>query len=661
MILSKSWIFPKSDANIPIPHPTPQSYIFFYSRLASLPAASLSSQPHKIITTSLKFQKNRFNGKYQANIIAITAMDEQYWNALFESEFSNAGGGTTQIKNVTLKKLPGRSPRQESVGYYDASELGSPTKISPRKTTHESDADILLSRSERRRPRRRSSKSRDDEELSRSLQHHCPPRSPASKTRVEIMGDYFPTDILEEDEFNLLNASQIFEFEKQGQEEEDAFGRTIIVASTTTSYFQKSLEKSPVRFKDNSSKLEYEEPGDMTFGSKKEPTRSRSLDVGGGDESKSGSRHDDLPVGPPKRSRRTPRRSSMGAHPSKSMPGSIRKEQHTTATYGADSLVVSTAAVNAHQQSSSKSRTRRGNTMTMAMTGYTSSTERHEQRKSFEDKRSHHRNNTSSGSSNLNACRLGIQTDFSPMKASGDRSAYNTSVTTPTKEARNNSSKARRRNSTHGRYVEERHGALSNNHYVSEKHEPKEHRPCRIRSGSPTHHRTRVTHRSSVATCSTTSYSSEDSHDSSMYGCVPPIKAHATEQEKTQKVSRHTSIGSSASSPESHDNTRSGAFPAPHRMSRNRRCSSMGDANRAATAGLETVRPKRRVTRRSSTGYGETILAATTSSKNRGPATNVADTDLSIFDLPSTLPPESKIDFDRMQMLAGELKRIRSV
>jgi hypothetical protein len=112
--------------------------------------------------------------------------------------------------------------------------------------------------------------------------------------------DRIPPDILEE-ELNV-NASQISESEKQG-EEEDAFG-TMFVASTT-SHFPKFLETSSTRRKDNCAKYEYDEPGDMTLG-KKRPTL-RSLDVGG-DESKWGSGHDDLG---PKRSGQTPRRSSM--------------------------------------------------------------------------------------------------------------------------------------------------------------------------------------------------------------------------------------------------------------------------------------------------------------------------------------------------------------
>jgi hypothetical protein len=544
-------------------------------------------------------------------------MEEQDWNtALFLESESNAWGGTQinvadleSYDLATMEQLPERGQGRRG----DASELGSSTKNCSRKTRNESDD--LLARSQRRPPR--FSKASDDE-FSR-LQYHCPPRSTASKTRVhqqgrrKSMGDYTPPNILEE-EFNV-NASQIFEFEKQG-EQEDAFG-TIFVPSTT-SYFRKSLETSLTRHKDNSATYEYEEPGDMTSGKKKPSTR-MSLDVRG-DEYEWASGHGDPGS---KRSGRTPRRSGICALPSASMPSSM-SNQHVTETHIAISSVFM-APVDAHQ-SPLKSR-RRGST-----TG-SSSIERHEKRKP-DDKKSHHAH-TSSGSSNLNAI-LGIRTYSSP-KASGYRSVW-TSVT----EAHKNSSKARRRNSMNGHYVEEERGALSNNHEY----------PCHSRSGgSPTHHRRRAaSRRSSLAICNT--YSS-DSHD--LYGCVSPVEAQATEQqEKTQKArsschraSRYsTSIGSSASPPESHDNSSSGAST-PHLASRK---ISINDASRTTT-GFESVRPRRRMPRRSSTGYSETILAATASLRNRGPVTNVADADLSFFDFPNL--SECKIDFDQMQMLVS--------
>jgi hypothetical protein len=224
------------------------------------------------------------------------------------------------------------------------------------------------------------------------------------------------------------------------------------------------------------------------------------------------------------------------------------------------------------------------------MTG-SNSLERHEKLKS-EDKAPYNRKDTSSGSSNLDAFLLGIQTDFSPPKASGGRSVY-TSVT----EARKNSSKARRRNSMNGGHYVEEHGALSKNHDVSKKHESKEHRPCSKSGSSPLHHRTRATRRSSIATCITYWVDSHDTHG------VSPVEAQATEREETpqkarsssrHRATRRSSIGSATLPPESHDNS-SGAFP-PHRGVSQR--SSHGDASRMATE-FEAARIRRRMPRRS--------------------------------------------------------------
>lgn len=302
-------------------------------------------------------------------------MEVQDWNKLFQESESNAWGRGTLLINVadlvrndwaSLENLPaergqGRSGHQAFVG-YDAPELGSRTKHRSPKDRNESDD--LLSRSEHRPSLRISSKYRDDE-LSR-LQH-CPPRSTASKTRVHRQGrrksmgcDYIPPDILEE-EFNV-NASQIFEFEKQGEQEE-AFGTTtVLVASTTTSHFlRKSLGTSSTRRKDNSARYEYEEPIDMRTSGKKERTR-RSLDVGGDEYSKAGSsggRDDDLEGSPKRSRRRTPRRSSMGVLPSASMMSAYMSNPHlTTETYNAD-ISVFTAPVDTHQ-GSSKFRSMRG-------------------------------------------------------------------------------------------------------------------------------------------------------------------------------------------------------------------------------------------------------------------------------------------------------------
>lgn len=140
---------------------------------------------------------------------------------------------------------------------------------------------------------------------------------------------------------------------------------------------------------------------------------------------------------------------------------------------------------------------------------------------------------------------------------------------------------------------------------------------------------------------------------------LSPVEVRATAQEKTQKArssrhraSRRSSIGSSASSPpESHyDKRSSGAFFPAHQLSQ-RSSRSGGVTSRTATRGPLPVLPRRRMPRRSSTGYSETILAATASLRNRGPVTNVADADSSIFYFPPS--SESQMNFDRMQILVS--------
>ena len=294
--------------------------------------------------------------------------------------------------------------------------------------------------------------------------------------------------------------------------------------SSSKSRRRGSMVGSPTAHrKDDSAKYEYEETGDMTFGKKEPSTRTgrRSLDVGG-DGSKRGSGHNDPG---PKRSGRMPRRSSISVHLSASIPGSMTSNQHvTTDTY---IVSVSTASVDAHQ-SSSKSR-RRG---IMA---------------------------------NLDAI-LGIQMDSSPKTSSGGRSVF-TSVTEAPK------------NPSNGHHVEE-YGVFSKEHDVSEKHESKEHRPCR-RLGTA---RSRTRRILSVAT------SLSDSHD--MHG-VSPVEAQATEEEKTQKArsSRHRSSRRGPSAP-------SASPPALYH----------GDPSRTATGFEACVRSTKTMARRNSTGYGETML-----------------------------------------------------
>jgi hypothetical protein len=293
--------------------------------------------------------------------------------------------GSGPLEKMLNPKAPKAAPSVGTASTVStASTASTASKLSKTsKMSRSSKTDQSKDRSEHRPPQK-SSKSRDDE-LSQS--QHCPSRSTASKTRVHRQGrcssmdNCTQPDILE-GEFKV-NASQILEFQKQGEEEEDAFG-TMFVASATP-YFRKSLENSSSHRKDNPANYEYEEPEDsMTFGKQER-----------------GPNHDDLG---PRRSHRTPRRNSMGVFPS-SAP--------STETYSADSSVFA-APVDAHH-SSTKSRRR------ARMASSSSIVERNYEKQKSEVKISpRKKRSTLSKSSNLNTS-LKNQTELAP-KASESRS-----------------------------------------------------------------------------------------------------------------------------------------------------------------------------------------------------------------------------------------------